>query len=214
MSLGSVASFLTRIATGHAGPPIQCGNWSRLRHSLMRRPQHADLMRREQHIHAVEQLDAGAYGYLVSRTALLHPQGETFDVSMGLGGLFEALTKIAAQPDKDFGEMVRQRRRRRGLPIAPAGKVLPFLPARGQDDLDERAAIDSAAERKLEGSIQGHDTHAARVRLAERRLHEALAALEHASLRAESGREMARLEKLFAAAVAHYELLSRHVPTF
>ena len=50
----------------------------------------------EQHVHAVEQLDAGAYGYLVSRTALLHPKGETFDVSMGLRGFFEALTKIAA----------------------------------------------------------------------------------------------------------------------
>jgi hypothetical protein len=36
------------------------------------------LMRREQHGHAVEQLDAGAYGYLVSRTALLYPKGETF----------------------------------------------------------------------------------------------------------------------------------------
>ena len=32
------------------------------------------LIRREQHVHAVEQLDAGAYGYLVSRTALLHPR--------------------------------------------------------------------------------------------------------------------------------------------
>ncbi len=50
------------------------------------------LMRREQHVHAVEHLDAGAYGYLVSRTALLHPKGETFDVSMGLRGFFDALT--------------------------------------------------------------------------------------------------------------------------
>jgi len=48
---------------------------------------------------AVEQLDAGAYGYLVSRTALLHPIGETFDVSMGLRGLFESLTKIASQSE-------------------------------------------------------------------------------------------------------------------
>ena len=53
-------------------------------------------MRCEQHVHAVEQLDAGVCGYLVSRTALLHPQGETFDVSMGLRGLFQALAKIAA----------------------------------------------------------------------------------------------------------------------
>jgi hypothetical protein len=70
-------------------------------------PKARRLTRREHHVHAVEQLDAGAYGYLVSRTALLHPKGETFDISMGLRGFFEALTKIAAQPDKDFGELVR-----------------------------------------------------------------------------------------------------------
>src|SRR5262249_31684360 len=99
------------------------------------------LMRREQHVYAVEQLDAGAYGYLVSRTALLHPHGETFDVSKGVRGLFQALNKIAAQPEKDFGEMVRHRRRKRGLPVAPAGKVLPFLPARRDHDPAEHATL-------------------------------------------------------------------------
>jgi hypothetical protein len=87
------------------------------------------------------------------------------------------------------------------------------LPARDQDDPDERAAIDAAAESVFEGGIQGYDVHAVRVRLAERRLHEALVAFEHASLCTASGRELARLEKLFAAAVAQYELLSRHMPT-
>ena len=48
---------------------------------------------------------------MVSRTALLYPQGETSTVSMGLRGLAQALTKIAAQPERDFGELVRQRRR-------------------------------------------------------------------------------------------------------
>ena len=39
------------------------------------------LMRREQHLLSVKHLDAGAYGYLVSRTAYLHPEGENWDVS-------------------------------------------------------------------------------------------------------------------------------------
>ena len=99
-------------------------------------------MRREQHIHAVEQLDVGAYDYLVSRTALLHPKGETFDVSMGLRGFVDALTKIAAQPEKAFGELVRKRRRQRGLPFAPAGKVLPFMPTRRIDETSERRMVD------------------------------------------------------------------------
>jgi len=62
-------------------------------------------------------------------SALLHPHGETFDVSMGLGGLFQAPTKIAAEPKKEFGDLVRRRRRERGLPVAPASKALPILPA-------------------------------------------------------------------------------------
>jgi hypothetical protein len=43
--------------------------------------------------------------------ALLYLQGETFEVSMGLRGLAQALTKFAAQPERDFGELVRQHRR-------------------------------------------------------------------------------------------------------
>jgi hypothetical protein len=96
-------------------------------------------------VYAAEQLDAGTYGYLVSRTALLHPKGEAFDISMGLRGPFEALTKIAAQPDKDFGELVRQRRRKHGLPVAPAGKVWP-LPL---VSIGENPRIDVVAETVL-----------------------------------------------------------------
>ena len=147
--------------------------------------------RRVQHVHAVEQLDAGAYGYLVSRTALLHPNGETFDVSMGLRGLFDALTKIASQPDKDFGALVRQRRRKRGLPVAPVGKVLPFLPAWSNDDPAERAALDTAAETVLVGEAPPDELRTARARLAEFRMKETLLELEEAGLQAESAHEVA-----------------------
>jgi hypothetical protein len=82
---------------------------------------------------------------LVRQMVLLHPQGETFDISMGLRGLFVALTKIAAQPDKDFGELVRQRRCNRGPSVAPAGKVLP-LPLVG---IGENPGVDVAAETVL-----------------------------------------------------------------
>jgi hypothetical protein len=73
------------------------------------------LIGREQYIHTLEQLDVGAYGYLVSRTALFHPKGEAFDVSIGLRGLFDALTKIAAQPEKDFDEITIQQSMLRGF---------------------------------------------------------------------------------------------------
>jgi hypothetical protein len=162
------------------------------------------LMRREQHVYAVEQLDAGAYGYLVSRTALLHPKGETFDVSMGLRGLFEALTKIAGQPDKEFGESVRQRRRKRGLPVSPVGKILPFLPVWRHDNAVEDAAVDTAAETVLAGDSAADELRTARLRLAERRMTEALHALEDASVRQAPEHEVARLERIYARELSSY----------
>jgi hypothetical protein len=167
------------------------------------------LMRREQHVYAVEQLDTGAYGYLVSRTALLHPKGETFDVSMGLRGFFDALTKIAAQPEKGFGELVRQRRRKRGLPVAPAGKVLPFLPAVRQGDSAECVAIDTMGDLMLENSIQGEELRTARVRLAEQRLREAFTALEEAEWREDMLKNCARLKVHYQQALAAYEEICR-----
>jgi hypothetical protein len=171
------------------------------------------LMRREQHVHAVEQLDAGAYGYLISRTALLYQQGETFDVSMGLSGLFQSLTKIAAQPEKDFGELVRERRRKRGLPVAPASKVVPFLPAPLGEDLAQTGAVDAAADIALQDDAPADELHLARVRLAERRLAEALLALEEASMRGASALEVARLEQVYAQELAGYEGAAAPAPT-
>jgi hypothetical protein len=167
------------------------------------------LMRREQHVQAVEQLDAGAYGYLVSRTALLHPNGETFDVSMGLRGFFEALTKIAAQPEKDFGELVRQRRRKRELPVAPAGKVLPFLPASHRDNPAERAAVDTAAEIVLGDEGTANELHAARVRLVEHRLREAFTAIEDAKRREVTVDRLAQAEARYHLALTAYEAVCR-----
>jgi hypothetical protein len=165
------------------------------------------LMRREQHLHAVEQLDAGAYGYLVSRTALLHPKGETFDVSMGLRGLFEALTTIAAQPAKNFGELVRLRRRKRGLPVAPAAKVLPFPLAERHDHPDERAAVDAAAEHLLRNDAVGVELHEACVQLAERRLREALLAVDEADLLNTTTKKRGQLEHAYTYEMKSYERL-------
>jgi hypothetical protein len=89
---------------------------------------------------------------------------------LGLRGFFQALTRIAriaSQPDKDFGELVRQRRRKRGLPVASAGAVAPFAPMRRQDDPTERQVLDVAAERMLGDDASTGDAHAARLLLAE-----------------------------------------------
>jgi hypothetical protein len=172
------------------------------------------LMRREQQVHAVEQLDAGAYGYLISRTALLHPQGETFDVSMGLRGLVQALTNMAAYPEKEFGALVRQRRRKRGLPVAPSGKVLPFFPRYCGDDLSACATLDALAERMLQDALHGDELQAARLRLAERRVREAFIALEEAERRDDALDRLARCRSTYHRELANYETQCRtqHVP--
>jgi hypothetical protein len=167
------------------------------------------LMRCEQHVHSVEQLDVAAYGYLVSRTALLHPQGETFDVSMGLQGLVQSLTKIAAQPEKDFGELVRRRRRKRGLSVAPAGKILTFLQAHRSDDPAKRVALDAAAERLLWSEGHGDEMHESRVRLAERCLHETLLALDQAEVVNAPAWKRGGLEAAYAQEMKAYERLLR-----
>jgi hypothetical protein len=46
------------------------------------------------------------------------------------GGFARNALPSAAQPEKGFGELVRQRRRKRGLPVAAAQKVLPSFPGR------------------------------------------------------------------------------------
>jgi len=89
---------------------------------------------------------------------------------MGQRGLFQALNKIAAQPDKDFGELVRLRWRKRGLPVAPMGKVLPFLPAWNNGHPVEGAVLDAAAETVLDSDTPTDELRMAHLRLAERRL--------------------------------------------
>jgi hypothetical protein len=56
-------------------------------------------MRRKQRLFSVEHLDPGAYGFLANRTAYLHADGETRDVSWAARELVESLSKIAETPD-------------------------------------------------------------------------------------------------------------------
>jgi len=125
---------------------------------------------------------------------------------MGLRGLIETLTKIAAEPEKDFGELVRQRRRKRGLPVAPAGKVLPFAPKRRQEDAAERAALDAAAEAVLGEDTPTDELRAARMLLAERRLRETLSVLEDAECLCGSP-QLEKLELNYQQALASYQVL-------
>jgi hypothetical protein len=168
------------------------------------------LMRRAQRRCSVKHLDAGAYGYLVSRTAYLHPDGESWDISWAARELVGSLGQIAEAPDKDFGQLVRERRRLRGLPVAPAPSILPDLPLppSGQD-AEALRALDAAAEHMLTSDVRNEDFHTARMQLAGHRLHEALIALEDAQQRDDTPEELRQLEAIYLQELSCYEALRR-----
>ena len=61
------------------------------------------LIRRKQRGHDVKVLDHGQYGYLASRTAILHPKGGQWTLSRALG---EALPQLEAV-EREQGQGVR-----------------------------------------------------------------------------------------------------------
>jgi hypothetical protein len=152
------------------------------------------LMRREQHRNSVEHLDTGLYGYLVSRTAILHPEGETHDVSRAIGELASSLEQIAADPKKSFGELVRARRRQKGLPVLAAAKVLPFVRPQEREELDDEQ------KQQLKAGIP--------LAVAEQRVKEAWWALEAASTSQVKPHELSLLEEAYVRALASYEAVA------
>jgi hypothetical protein len=160
------------------------------------------LIRRTEHTRCAEQLDGILYGLLVRRVAELHPEGDQWDVSRAVGDVVPALTELAGRPDKEFGQRVRARRQELGLPVAPAGKVLPLRASQPPPESPEAlAALDVEppdAETEQERAVW-------RLRLAERRMREAHLALEEAEQRGVSAREVERLATVFDQAMAVYE---------
>jgi hypothetical protein len=158
------------------------------------------LIRRTEHVRCAEQLDGILYGLLVRRIAELHPEGEQWDISRALGDAAPALTELAAQPDKAFGQRVRQRRQELGLPVAPAGKVLPLRASQPILEPPEALAALDAEPPEAE-----QERVAWRARLAERRMREAHLALEEAEQRGGPTRDVERVAAAFDHAVRAYK---------
>jgi hypothetical protein len=101
--------------------------------------------------------------------------------------------------------LVRRRRRKRGLPVAPVGKVLPFLPTWNQDSPVKRAGLDATAMRLLNDVVHHDELPASQAQLAERRLLEAFLALEEGERRGDRSHELARLETNYHHALVEYQ---------
>jgi hypothetical protein len=159
------------------------------------------LIRRNQSSASVKVLDHLTYGALVSRVAKVHPHGGQFDISAAIGEAVPALIRESEDPKKDFGQLVRERRRRWGLALPPAEKVLPFRSAFARPD-------DAALALTLDAEPPGTATHQElahwRVALAKRRLQEAEQVYESAQRQGKPARQLARLRAAVEQEAATY----------
>lgn len=108
-------------------------------------------MQRKQRAQNVAKLDSQAFGVLASRTAELDPNGGQNDVSKAVAEANVAPEAELRRPGKDFGELVRQRRRERGWPVPICDKLLPLrvtgTTVASPYISDSRAAADDNGER-------------------------------------------------------------------
>jgi hypothetical protein len=160
------------------------------------------LIRRRQRGHDAKKLDQGQYGYLASRTAILHPDGGRWTLSRAIGEAPPQLEAVEREQGIDFGDLVRERRRQRGLPLPIAEKMLPFRPT---------CTPDATSEYQL---LAGYDGLSAtepcqfQAALAEGRVAEACADLQAAEMSGASRQVLDRLEEAYFTKVATYRSLT------
>ena len=161
------------------------------------------LIRRRQRGHDTKKLDQGQYGYMASRTAILHPDGGQWTLSRAIGEALPQLEAVEREQGASFGELVREKRRQRGLPLPIAEQVLPFrLSATDGATADDIPLIGDADLSTATDPLQ------LRVVRAEGRVAGAFAALQDAELRGASRRALDRFEAAYLAELATYESLS------
>jgi hypothetical protein len=157
------------------------------------------LIRRRQRAGDIAVLDGVQFGCLVSRVATLHPNGGEWTLSRALGEAVSALDAIEgkkAQAGRDFGELVRERRRQFGLPLPVADKVFPFRPRPSIDATPEYQPLTSDEHPTLA------DPSRQRVTLAEGRVADAWAQLQEAEQVGRSRRVLDGLEAAYLAELA------------
>ncbi len=172
------------------------------------------LIRRRQRGADVAVLDAVQFGCLVSRAAKLHPDGGHWTLSRALGEAAASLQALEAKKGRagrDFGELVRERRRQRGLPVPIADTVLPFRFARAEahPEAPDAPAADVASSANRADVAHADDGVVSwprgRVHLTEEQLREAFVALTRAEASRAPQRTLALIEAAYACALATYE---------
>ena len=115
---------------------------------------------------------------------------EGWDVSRALTEIAPLLVEEAEVPGKEFGELVRDRKRRFHLPIQQWDKVAPGRPVEAQADQPDPAELDQEPA----GHFERAWWH---LELAERRMREVLALLDQARQLRVSPERLAELEAAY-----------------
>lgn len=148
------------------------------------------LVRETQMTKDVDRRVQAMYGTLVSAVALTVPDGERWDVSMAVGQVVPWLVAEAEIPGKEFGELVRERRRKFNLPVRRYEKILPFRPV--------SVEADQPVPEELDQEPEGHYERAWwRMEMAERRMRETLDLLDQAKQQRASPQHLADLEAAY-----------------
>jgi hypothetical protein len=148
------------------------------------------LVRDTQQTKDVDRRVRSMYGALVSAVALSVPDGERWDVSMAVGQVAPLLVDESEVPGKDFGELVRERRRRFNLPVRHYDKILPFRPASVEADQPVPEELDLEPEGQYERAWW-------HMEMAERRMREVLDLLDQAKQQAGAPPRLAELEAAY-----------------
>ncbi len=166
------------------------------------------LIRRRQRGHDTKKLDHGQYGYLASRTAILHADGGQWTLSRAIGEALPRLEAVEREQGIAFGELVRERRRQRGLALPVADKLLPLRSSASPETTHEDSP--PLGDDALSAVT---DPRQLRMALAEGRVAEAFSALQEAELRGAPRRTQDRLEEAYFAELATYRSLAREIST-
>jgi hypothetical protein len=150
------------------------------------------LLRRKQQGADVSILDGVQYGCLASRVAKLHQDGGQWTLSRAIREALPQLEAVEREQGIEFGELVRERRRQRGLPLPILDKVLPF-----RTSAMPEATHEDAPPIGEEYVLAGTDPRQVRVALAEERMEEAFAMLQEAELRGSPTWTLERLEEAY-----------------
>lgn len=152
------------------------------------------LIRRRQTSANLKVLMSGMGGYLVSEVARAHPNGGQYDISAAIGEVAPMLMQEFEKPNKDFGELVRERRRRWGLWLPPAEKILPFRSALEHTEEADDGIPNQMLDAEPPDNASDQERARWRVALAERRLSEAEQAYERAMRQGQPERLLMRLQ--------------------